>query len=260
VRTKGRLRLLILIVTLAVGIVLLLYLKPWDMSDTMSGMPYELNCQWINRVEQGPGWRGLTVGVTTEEETLAQVPQGIDPTTGRPYKKVLFEGVYYGYGNVEKCFLDGKLAALSVDENYVGLPEPPHEYPGTVGEWIERFGYPDRVTWAWNGEWEVPDPQFRALVWAEEGVMVTAHVCIEDGCDSHLYYGADTEGPVEELLTAMTVNFILFSPLAEEDLEDSLIFASLPTNLSADDFNLVPNPSVPYETAILMNPWRIESR
>jgi hypothetical protein len=227
--------------------------------DGISGMPFYLNCNWIDRAESGPTWRGLTIGITMENEFLSKFSSPPRHDTeygflGYNASSIQDKGVWYEFGTVSACFIDGILAALQVDEVASQGPEL-ITLPLTVGEWVEEFGEPNQVTWAWGHDNVLV--QQRTLIWAEKGYLISAETCPgAHVCD--FYYGSERmyDGS-QRMNTSILGNFvsttILFSPLPDAELEDSLIFASLPVNPPPHD------PELPGASQV-KDPWGFTSR
>ena len=166
-------------------------------------MPDSLDCSYFGApTRRGPTWRGLTVGVSTFEEVLAAMAptEPVWSATGNltfwvaPHAPILRSGDVSS-GNVllrvETCFAGGILSAMNIA--CAGDLRVSHD------EWMAIYGRPDRVTWS------ALFCDHRALIWAEEGLLVMNRVYPDE-----------------------TYSVMLFPPMTPSELESSRLLASLP--------------------------------
>lgn len=230
----------------------------------ISRMPSTLNCYWIDHIEPGLSWRGLAIGVTPQWEVLRvfDFPPAFDPDTNSwifPSNAAISQGSdQHPYARASACFIHGKLAALSISEDGQSSDI---SYPQTVADWIEEYGYPDRVTWAWGDHY--PDGTgkthiwSRTLIWAASGLMVEAELCPDPECIAFIFDWVESKGIAESILDAPSISFILFAPLSSDTLESSLIFASLPKEPPPDNADFGEYAGI-RDRLLVEDPWRIE--
>lgn len=164
-------------------------------------MPHRLDCRSVNHDDSGPTWNGLTIGVSTQQEVdsaLAPV-QGVWNDLGEywEYLKPVSDAVQSEWYLVVACFKEDELSALQI------FPMINSGFPRTLDEWLVAYDKPDRVTWGDHLD-------SRSLIWAEDGLLVVVN------------YAVTTQ-------RMETSSIILFSPIRQNELENSWLLNSLPT-------------------------------
>ncbi len=198
-------------------------------------IPRRLDCgavPSVQEVEGGPSWNGLTIGQSTrsEVEAVLSPAQAEDNSWGYTEFKIP-EGEEEidaeEWFILVACF-DGNI--LSMLNIYPG--EDSAYYFRPMDEWIDEKGSPDHVTWG-------DEATSRSLIWPEDGLLVVAS-------DS----GNRDTG-------IRTPNFLLFPPIARDELETSWLMSALP-----DEQWPIP-PDVAYfspNLATLEDPWEVEKQ
>lgn len=158
-----------------------------------SDMPLYLNCSLITDVNPGYTWRGFQIGVTTYQELREE----LEPV--RVYWDELHGHLEFDnqkpvlerdWLSFQACFVDNILSAMIQNTYY--------DIPSNLDGLILMFGEPDKVTWG-------DDYYTRSLIWSEVGLLVVVDVALEE-----------------------ISSFIIFPPIAGEDLEGSWLMQSLP--------------------------------
>ena len=191
----------------------------WGSTPTgQSQMPFSLDCSQNPSLAKGPTWNGLTVGVSSLED-VAKVLVPVQGVWNTETGNLLFEsyGSNRDWQRVEACFVDLKLSALNV-WGTVRLLD--NSLDGTLDTWLTRYGNPAKVTWSY-------DYYARSLIWPEEGLLAVVGAEPADNLRSRTY----------------TLNFILYSPLPAEQLDQSWLANSLPTKGPNHSGDLPPLPT-----------------
>jgi len=168
---------------------------------TAQVMPHRLDCRYVPDVALGPTWNELTIGLSTLQDVDSALSpvQGIWHEHGQywEYLKPVSDAAQSEWYLVVACLKEDQLSALQI------FPMINSGFPGTLDEWLVAYDKPDRVTWGDHLD-------SRSLIWAEDGLLVV------------VYYAA-TKQRIE------TSSIILFSPIQQNELENSWLLNSLPT-------------------------------
>lgn len=145
-------------------------------TQTPVGYPFlvRMNCPNNMLVDEGPTWRGVTVGKSTIDDIEEvygirfNLEQGYDPSLAPLYSVHLTSSGTARFKlpqNAFVCLLHGKVAAINLsvigDAKLLGQNLP---------QWTVTYGSPELVTWADN-DWE-----WRLLLWPKDGFALLVHV------------------------------------------------------------------------------------
>ena len=146
-------------------------------------------------------WGRFQIGVTTYDEML-DILAPADVNWDRLFGNVEFmseDHVDQGYVSVEACFYGDTLSGLNTYPQIDMLWLP---------YWVEEYGEPDVVTWAYYYE-------ARSMIWAEEGILLVVDVEFVD-------------------------SVILFPPIPSDELEGSWLMQAMPQeNVSPPPTDLI---------------------
>lgn len=119
---------------------------------------------WILMITKstGPTWHNITIGKSTSEQVISELgpPAQVEHRFGA-------DVYYYRSGSLDFAANKVIIQAGVVDS----IEEDMSYYHPTITyltEFIDRYGNPDRIMWAWN------DPFLRVAVFPKHGVLVTA--------------------------------------------------------------------------------------
>jgi len=180
--------------------------------------PLWLDCGSIPQIGKGPTWNKLTIGISSKADVDARFYPAIGYV--RPGTD---DSILYWIQNeqspdlliIEACFRKSVLLAL----NIAGAKD----LPRTLTEFIETYGPPDDVTWAYS--------YFdRSLIWGTQGILAVVSVTREE-----------------------TFKVILFPSLSNEQLHTSWVRSSLPPTMPPHYGDL---PPLPHDKEV-KNPWGI---